>query len=96
MAAVGGDRTIDELASEFGVHPNGIYNWKKQLLGRGGERFPRRPWRARMFLAWIGGCASCNGPARRVDTERTRRLKRGGDLDSAQRCCPVSVERQAG
>ena len=32
MAAVGGDRTIADLASEFGVHPNGIYNWKKQLL----------------------------------------------------------------
>jgi hypothetical protein len=32
VVAVGGDRTIAELASEFGVHPNGIYNWKKQLL----------------------------------------------------------------
>ena len=41
LAAVRGDRTIAELASEFGVHPNHLYNWKKQLLDEAASVFRR-------------------------------------------------------
>ena len=33
LAAVKGDRTMSELASQFVVHPTLIHGWKKQLLG---------------------------------------------------------------
>ena len=32
MAALKGDRTISELASQFDVHPNQIVQWKKKLV----------------------------------------------------------------
>ena len=31
LAAVRGDKTINELASHYGVHPTLIHGWKKQL-----------------------------------------------------------------
>jgi transposase len=32
LAAVKGDRTVNELAGHFGVHPTLIHSWKKQLI----------------------------------------------------------------
>ena len=32
LAALKGDRTINELAGHYGVHPTLIHGWKKQLL----------------------------------------------------------------
>ena len=32
LAAIKGDRTVNELAGQFGVHPTLIHAWKKQLL----------------------------------------------------------------
>jgi putative transposase len=37
LAAVRGDRTVNELAGQFGVHPTLIHAWKKQLIA-GAER----------------------------------------------------------
>jgi putative transposase len=32
LAALKGDRTVNELASQYGAHPTLIHAWKKQLL----------------------------------------------------------------
>ena len=34
LAAVKGDKTINELAKQFGVHPTLIHGWKKLLLAQ--------------------------------------------------------------
>jgi transposase-like protein len=39
LAAVKGDKTINELASQFAVHPTLIHAWKKQLLASAEDVF---------------------------------------------------------
>ena len=39
LAALKGDKTVNELASQHGVHPTLIHAWKKQLLAGADQLF---------------------------------------------------------
>jgi transposase-like protein len=39
LASLRGDRTVNELASQYGVHPTLIHGWKKQLLAGADQIF---------------------------------------------------------
>jgi len=41
LAAIKGDRTMAELAEQFGIHPNQIQKWKKQLTQSAEEVFDK-------------------------------------------------------
>ncbi|MBV8317197.1 MAG: transposase [Singulisphaera sp.] len=63
LAALKGDRTVNELAGQFDVHPTLIHAWKKQLLA-GAEEVSSSPARA--------ASADAEGPpGRAVRADRT-------------------------
>ena len=39
LAALKGDKTVNELASQYGAHPTLIHGWKKQLLAGADQVF---------------------------------------------------------
>ncbi len=39
LAAIKGDRTMSELAEQYGLHPNQIQQWKSKLLKEASEVF---------------------------------------------------------
>jgi putative transposase len=41
LEAVKGQKTVNEVASEYQVHPNQISTWKRQLLDKGTNIFAR-------------------------------------------------------
>jgi transposase-like protein len=41
VAAIKGDRTVNELAGQYGVHPTMIHGWKKLLLASVEEVFAK-------------------------------------------------------
>ena len=42
VAAIKGHKTVNEIATEFGVHPNQVTAWKKQLLESAEDAFSRK------------------------------------------------------
>ena len=45
LDAVRGTKTVSQLASEYGVHPTQVSDWKHQLLDGGPKVFAQQPTR---------------------------------------------------
>ncbi len=46
LEAIKGQRTVSEIASEYGVHPNLVTKWKKQVIEEASDIFSEKKERA--------------------------------------------------
>src|SRR5205085_12158286 len=63
LAALKGDRTANELASQYGVHPTLIHGWKKQRFAGADQLFSN-------------GCKAATADAEAVKAERFEQIGR--------------------
>ncbi len=63
LAALKGDRTVNELAGQFAVHPTLVHAWKKQLL-QGAE------------AVFAGGAKAAEGEAQAAQAELFEQIGR--------------------
>ena len=81
LAAVKGDKTVNELAGQYEVHPTLIHGWKKQLLGGAEEVF-----------AHPGKAAAADAEAEKAELfEQIGRLKMELEWLKKSRCFHVST-----
>ncbi|MCC6498128.1 MAG: transposase [Propionibacteriaceae bacterium] len=71
LAALKGDRTVNELAGQYGVHPTLIHAWKKQLLAGADQVFSNG---SKAATADAKVAVTCECSARYADFPNANRL----------------------
>ena len=77
LEALGGDRTLQEIASKHQVHPNQVSTWKRQAMDGLGEVFSNADGGAGFFVARVRAMRRAEGRA------MVNRDHQAGDLPAA-------------